>query len=114
MKVRLSILALVICAVSVSCKKNDVAPQKRVDYTLPSSYNFSSVDSNAARTILSMVSEIEAYTTAGNTSGTVLNAATLKSMLANTGGFFRDTIVNGVTLKLNASGVNLKSLITPS
>jgi Domain of unknown function (DUF4856) len=114
MKVRLSILALVICAVSVSCKKNDVVPQKRVDYTLPSSYNFSSVDSNAARTILSMVSEIEAYITAGNTSGTVLNAATLKSMLANTGGFFRDTIVSGVTLKLNTSGFNLKSLITPS
>jgi len=115
MKVWLSLLAIVIGLMSTGCNKNDnPAVQKPIDYTLPSSYNFSNVDSNAARIILSMVSEIEAYITAGNNAGTVINTATLKSMLANTGGFYRDTVVSGVTLKLNASGVTIKSLVTPA
>ena len=116
MKVRLSLFAAIVVVMSVSCKKNDDAPatQARVDYTLPASYNFSGVDSNAARITLSMISQIEAYITTGNTAGVVLSAPQLKSMLANTGNFFRDTTVAGVSLKLNTSGVNLKSLITPA
>jgi len=115
MKARISFLAILTLTATLGCKKNDTAPtQTRVDYTLPSSYNFSNTDSNAARITLSMVAQIEAYITTGNTANVVLSASQLKSMLANTGGFFRDTIVAGVTLKLNTSGVNLKSLIAPA
>jgi len=115
MKARISFLAILTLTVTLGCKKNDTAPtQTRVDYTLPSGYNFSNTDSNAARITLSMVAQIEAYITTGNTANVVLSASQLKSMLANTGGFFRDTIVAGVTLKLNTSGVNLKSLIAPA
>ena len=112
MKARISFLAILTLTVTLGCKKNDTPPtQTRVDYTLPSSYNFSNTDSNAARITLSMVAQIEAYITTGNTANVVLSASQLKSMLANTGGFFRDTVVAGVTLKLNTSGVNLKSQI---
>ena len=115
MKVRLSFLTAIVMVVSIGCKKNDSGPTKTpVVYTLPASYNFSNTDSNAARTILSMVSQIEAYITGGNTANTVLSAAQLKSMLSNQGNFFRDTVVSGITLKLNTSGINLKSLITPA
>ena len=116
MKVRFSTVAMIVLVISVGCKKNDTpaTPQTRVDYTLPASYNFSNADSNSARITLSMVSEIEAYITAGNTAGVVLSAPQMKSMLANTGGFFRDTTVAGALLKLNASGINLKSLISPA
>ena len=115
MKVRLSFLTAIVLVVSIGCKKNDSGPTKTpVVYTLPASYNFGNTDSNAARTILSMVSQIEAYITGGNTANTVLSAAQLKSMLSNQGNFFRDTVVSGITLKLNTSGINLKSLITPA
>src|ERR1700712_4969658 len=115
MKVRRSLLTLVVIAMTVSCKKDDnPAPQQRVEYTLPASYNFNNADSNTARISLSMISQIEAYITGGNNTGVVLNASQLKSMLANTGGFFRDTLVSGVTLKLNTSGINLKSQIAPA
>src|ERR1700712_1841745 len=115
MKVRRSLLTLVVIAMTVSCKKDDnPAPQQRVEYTLPASYNFNNADSNTARISLSMISQIEAYITGGNNTGVVLSAPAMKSMLANTGNFFRDTTVAGVLLKLNTSGVNLKSLITPA
>lgn len=99
---------------SIGCKKdnNGAAPQQRIDYALPASYSFAASDSNSARVTLSMLSQIEAYITAGNTAGTVLSAPQMKSMLANTGNYFRDTTVAGVVLKLNTSGVNLKSMIT--
>ncbi|MEO5591812.1 MAG: DUF4856 domain-containing protein [Chitinophagaceae bacterium] len=115
MKVRHSLLAAIVLIMSVGCKKNDSVPTKlRVDYTLPSSYNFTNIDSNAARIILSMVSQMESYITTGNTANVVLSAPQMKSMLANTGSFFRDTTVAGISLKLNTSGVNLKSLVTPA
>jgi hypothetical protein len=112
MKLGPSIIIAVVCIVFVRCKKDDNPVQQRVNYNLPASYNFSNTDSNSARITLSMLSQTEAYITAGNTGGTVLSAQQLKSMLANTGSFFRDTTVAGVTLKLNASGVNLKTMVT--
>src|ERR1700712_3950705 len=112
MRGRLFLFAVIIFGLLNGCKRDDSpAAQQRVDYTLPTSYSFTHTDSNAARTILSMVSQMEAYITTGNTANTVLSAAQLKSMLDNTGGYFRDTMVNGVTLKLNTSGIKLRSLI---
>ncbi len=115
MKVRLSLLAVIIFGLLSGCKKDDSpALQQRVEYALPASYSFSNTDSNTARTILSMVSQLEAYITTGNTANTVLSAAQLKGMLDNTGNYFKDTVVNGVLLRLNTSGIKLKTLITPS
>src|SRR5450432_326358 len=113
MKLSIGFLTLITVLVLVSCKK-DAVPGGPVNYTLPSSYSFPNTDSASARTILSMVSQMEAYITTGNTPNIVLSAAQLKSMLANQGGFFRDTVVAGVTLTLNSSGINLKSLVTPA
>lgn len=87
-----------------ACKKNDSPP----DYTVPATYNFTNADSLKARTILSMVSEMEAAINKGNT-GSVLDGSKLKSMFANTGNFFTDTTINGATLHLNASGLDLKN-----
>ena len=112
---KLFVSAILMISFVTACKKDDApAVQQRVEYSLPASYNFSNVDSNTARVLLSMLSQIEAYMTTGNTPGVVLNAAQLKNMLANSGNFFRDTTVSGVQLKLNGSGMNLKTMISPA
>jgi len=111
MKTRLLLITILISILFVRCKKDNTSVQHRVDYTLPASYNFSNTDSNTARITLSMFSQMEAYISLGNTAGKVLSAQQLKNMLANTGNFFRDTVVSGVTLKLNSSGINLKGMV---
>jgi hypothetical protein len=114
MKIIPSFFIAAACLVFIRCKKDDTPVQHRTDYTLPAGYQFSNTDSNTARITLSMFSQIEAYMTAGNTAGTALSAQQLKNMLANTGNFFRDTVVAGVTLKLNTAGTNLKIMIAPA
>jgi len=92
---------------SAACKK-DSAPSIP-NYTVPTTYNFPNADSLTAKTFLSMTAEIEAVINLGNTSGNVVSNTKLKSMFANTGGFFTDTTFNSNVLHLNTSGLSLKS-----
>ncbi|MBS1597508.1 MAG: DUF4856 domain-containing protein [Bacteroidetes bacterium] len=93
---------------SIGCKKDNSGSNPPV-YTVPDTYNFSDADSIKAKTILSMFAEIEIAINKGNTSGNTVSAAQLKGMYANQGSFFTDTTFNGVTLNLNASGIQLQS-----
>lgn len=88
-----------------ACKKSDDKPS----YTVPTTYTFSGVDSIPAKTMLSMIAKMEIEINKGNTKGTVVNAAKLKAMFANTGSNFTDTVFGGVTLSLNTSGINLQN-----
>ncbi|HVU57662.1 MAG TPA: DUF4856 domain-containing protein [Puia sp.] len=96
----------IVSFISTGCKKdNNSAPT----YTVPTTYSFSNADSLDAKTTLSMLAEIETGINAGNTAGVTVDGAKLKSMFANTGGYFTDTVFNGATLHLNTSGLQLKS-----
>jgi hypothetical protein len=98
----------IIATLSISsCKKND--SNSPVPYTVPDTYSFSNADSLSAKTILSMIGEMEIAINKGNTSGNVVGSANLKSMYANTGSLFTDTAFNGNTINLNTSGISLKT-----
>ena len=99
---------MIAVLVGTSCKK-DSAPSTP-NYTIPTTYTFSNADSLTAKTILSMIGEIENAINVGNTAGNVVSNTKLKGMFANTGGYFTDTTFNSTTLHLNNSGVQLKSL----
>lgn len=102
-------LALTAAALVVSsCSKNDNNPGTP-SYTVPATYSFTNADSLPAKTALSMLAEIENTIALGNTAGVTVSNARLKSMFANQGGYFTDTVFNGTTLHLNTSGVQLKS-----
>ncbi len=99
-------IVLGISIFSVGCKKSsDNTP----NYTVPTTYNFSNADSARAKTILSMLAQMENTINAGNTAGTVVSSTKLKGMFANTGNYFTDTTFSGVTFGLNASGVQLSN-----
>jgi len=107
--VKMSAGALVMLAFA-ACKKNDNSPS----YTVPTTYTFSGVDSIPAKTMLSMIAELEIAINKGNTKGVAVSAAKLKGMYANTGSYFTDTIFSGVTLNLNTSSIQLQSRTTNS
>lgn len=90
-----------------SCKK-DNKPSTPA-YTVPTTYTFSNTDSLKAKTMLSMMAQIEAIINKGNTPAIVIGAPALKSMFANQGNYFTDTTFNGNVLHLNTSGIQLKS-----
>lgn len=104
--VKTNIIALTVLSL-VSCTKSD-APS----YTVPTTYNFSGIDSIPAKTTLSMLAEMEIAINKGNTLGTAVSGTKIKGMFANTGGYFTDTIFSGITLNLNASPINLKDITT--
>jgi hypothetical protein len=100
---------------STACKKDNTNsnPPPPV-YTVPSTYTFSKVDSIPAKTLLSMLAEMEAAINRGNMSGTIVSSSQLTSMYANSGGsFFTDTVFSGTPVNLNNSGMQLKSGMDP-
>jgi hypothetical protein len=93
---------------AVGCKNDDnttAAPT----YNVPTTYTFTNVDSLSAKASLSMITQIENEINLGNTAGTVVNSAKLKSMYANQGSFFTDVTISGSVLNLNTSGIQLKA-----
>jgi hypothetical protein len=96
---------------SIGCNKND---NDSPGYTVPATYSFSNVDSINAKTYLSMLAQMENAITSANTAGTVVTAAKLKAMFANTGNYFTDTTFNGVKLSLNNSGTSLSAFTISS
>lgn len=97
----------IISLISTGCKKdnNNSTP----NYTIPTNYNFTDADSTKAKIVLSMLGKLEGAINTGNTAGVAVDGAKLKAMFANTGNNFTDTTFGGVTLNLNASGLQLKS-----
>ena len=93
--------------ISAGCKKDD--NNSTPNYTVPTTYTFDNIDSLKTKTALSMIGKMEALINAGNTAGVAVDGARLKAMFSNTGNNFTDTTFNGVTLNLNASGLQLKS-----
>jgi hypothetical protein len=96
---------------SIGCKKNNSGNNTPV-YTVPDTYNFSDADSLKAKTILSMIAEIEIVINKGNTSGNLVSGNQLKEMYSNLGSFFTDTSFSGTSLNLNNSGLQLKNSTT--
>lgn len=92
-----------------ACNKNDKGSSA---YQVPDTYNFPDADSLPAKTLLSMIAQLEIAINRGNT-GARLNADALKKMYANEGAPFADTVFNGVSLSLNNSGLSLQSATAP-
>jgi hypothetical protein len=101
-------LLIALALFSVGCSKNDSVPSTP-SYTVPETYTFKNVDSIPAKTLLSMLANMELVINQGNTSGNVVDAAKLKSMFSNQGRYFRDTTFSDQPLNLNSSSLNLKS-----
>lgn len=92
---------------SIGCNKNN---NDSPNYTVPTTYTFSNVDSMNAKIYLSMLAQLENTITSANTAGTVVTAAKLKAMFANTGNYFTDTtFLSGVKVSLNNSGTSLSA-----
>jgi len=92
---------------SIGCKKDNGSSNP--SYSVPDTYNFSDADSTKAKTLLSMIGEIEILMNKGNTSGNIVSGNQLNEMYINQGGFFTDTSFSGVSLNLNNSGLQLKN-----
>lgn len=105
-----TLLLTSILLVSTGCKKDDNSPSTPT-YDVPTTYNFSGVDSVPAKSILSMFAEMETAINFGNTAGNVVNNAALKGMFANSGGFFVDTPFAAFTINLNASPIKLNTSV---
>jgi hypothetical protein len=116
-KILIQITGLCMAAVfslSTACKKDNTGNQSTT-YTVPSTYTFSNVDSLPAKTLLSMLAEMEAVINKGNTAGTIVSSSQLSNMYANQGGFFfTDTVFSGITVNLNTSGLQLKNGMIPA
>ena len=108
MKISLFPFLVIALMFSLGCSKDDNVSTQPT-YTVPETYTFKSVDSIPAKTLLSMLANMELVMNQGNASGNVVDAAKLKSMFANQGGYFRDTTFSDKPLNLNASSINLKA-----
>lgn len=103
-----NIFALLIASsilISSCKKKEDEVPTPSPSgptYSVPTTYNFSNVNYSGQTTRLSMLDEIAAYMSIGNTTGTVLDAQKMKDMYSNTNSQFADAA-------LNTSGKQLKN-----
>lgn len=109
------ILAVSISAVVLtgSCKKDtkneEIAPETTSNqpaYTVPTTYNFASVDFSTSTQRIAMLGEITTYIRTTHTTtlspGAVLDAQKLKDMYANVNSQFTD-------VTLNSSGIQLKN-----
>lgn len=104
------LIALPVAMLSVSCKKEETpeptpSPASTAPtYTVPTTYTFTNVNYSGQTARLSMVGELVVYMKTGNTSGTTLNAQTLKNMYANSGSPFTEAA-------LNTSGKQIKDKV---
>jgi hypothetical protein len=115
--IRISAIGLaVILFLSTACKKdNNKSNPPPPTYTVPSTYTFSNADSIPAKTLLSMLAEMEAVINRANIPGTIVSSSQLANMYANSGGsFFTDTVFSGTTVNLNTTGMQLKSGMDPA
>jgi len=97
-------LIIICCIILFSCKKDpEIEGIKTNDrkYTVPVTYNFENVDYSGQLTRIAMLDAIIKYLETGSILGTVLDAAKIKNMYANSGSPF------GVA-DLNTSGKQLK------
>lgn len=100
---------LVGSAALIGCKKKDKDPAEEVPtpttYTVPSTYDFSNIDTVEAKQSIAMLGELTTYikTTHSNAAAPVLDAQKLKDMYSNIGGYFSTPALNsGVSLRSNA------------
>lgn len=89
-EIRISGIGLAaILFLATACKKdNNIGNPPPHTYTVPSTYTFNNVDSIPAKTLLSMLAEMEAVINKGNTAGTIVSSSQLANMYANSGGSF--------------------------
>jgi hypothetical protein len=93
---------------AIGCKNDDTTTSTPT-YTIPTTYTFTNVDSLSAKVSLNMITQMETAINLGNTAGTVVNSANLKSMYANQGNLFTDVTISGSVVNLNTSGIQLKA-----
>ena len=80
-----------------SCKKDNN------DYEVPTTYNFTNVSYSGQTERLDMLAELETYMKTSNTSGTAVEASTMKAMYANDGHTWTESALNSSTKDLKAS-----------
>jgi hypothetical protein len=101
-------LAAVVSIMVTSCKKKDKEEDlidEPTTYAIPTTYNFTSIDTFASRQAINMLGEMLVYirTTHVNNAAPILSAQKLKDYYANTNSPY--TVASG----LNASTINLKA-----
>ena len=89
-----------VSLLSVSCKKDK-------DYDIPTTYNFTNASYSGQVERLDMLGELETYMKTANTSGTVVDAATMKSMFSNDGHTWTATDLNSSTKQLKSKTFEL-------
>ncbi|HIE74267.1 MAG TPA: DUF4856 domain-containing protein [Flavobacteriales bacterium] len=82
-----------IFLLSVSCKKDKA-------YDIPTTYNFTNASYSGQVERLDMLGELETYMKTANTSGTVIEGATMKAMFSNDGHAWTATDLNSSTKQL--------------
>ena len=76
--INLSFLLITSLLAFTSCDDDD-----KIDYTVPTSYNFENVNYNGQTQRLGMLNELQAYMKSANTAGTALDVNRLIAMYAN-------------------------------
>lgn len=110
----MALLCLSATAFFTSCKKDDnnTPAGGNGNYQVPTTYNFTGMDSSRALTTLSMITDMETLITTGNTANTVVSATKLHSMFDNQGSPFTSTTFNNASVNANTSGIVLSSFPT--
>ncbi len=84
-----------------SCKKDNN------DYDVPTTYNFTNVSYSGQTERLDMLAELETYMKTSNTSGTAVEAATMKAMYANDGHTWTESALNSSTKDLKSKSFEI-------
>ena len=95
-----AIVLLVVSVLTVSCKKDK-------DYDIPTTYNFTNASYSGQIERLDMLGELETYMKTSNTSGTAIEASTMKAMFANDGHTWTATDLNSSTKQLKSKTFDL-------
>ncbi|HET8963461.1 MAG TPA: DUF4856 domain-containing protein [Chitinophagales bacterium] len=101
---QLTVFATALSLINTSCKKKDsIEEDVNPTYTVPTTYNFNSIDTVAPRQTLAMLGELLSYirTTHVNNAAPILSQQKLRDYYMNTNAPFSTTI-------LNTSGFGLK------
>ena len=104
---KITAFAVIVSVLAVSCKKKDKEEdptEEPTTYTVPSTYNFSSIDTIVPKQAIAMLGELTAYIrkTHVNTNVFTLDAQKLKDYYNNSNSPFSNAL-------LNTSGFNLKN-----